>query len=290
MNIIWAFGNNKKEQEFQLSKIEIMSAFTSVILWNHFYPEDKTFLYCDKIVESYFKKIGLLEIWDVIDTKYLSKPNIFNKETFWTVDKIKILEHHKPPFVFMDLDFYIKKKLPEFTKFDLVTAFEEYTIGYYPNYYDKKFKDLELPEFEYFRDTAYNTCFYYCNKLDIMEAYPKLCLSNMELINNMEGITGSDSIFLEQHLLAAMALKNNWNYSPLINQQFNIKDRVWMDSKPNGFFTNQESFDYFRHLDIDKKLTYPDIKLLEIQSEIISLIKMYEPSKLLILHKILQCK
>lgn len=280
MKAVWVFGNNDWDDNFKFGKIELMSAFTSVIMWKHFYPTDVTFLYCDESIKKYFTKIGLLDIWDIVDTSYLQEQDVYNRKAFWTIDKNRILGHMDSEFIFIDLDFYIKKKLPDFTKFDIVTAFEENTIGYYMNCYDKDFYHINIPESKHFKNTAYNTCFYYVKYPEISKIHAEVTLKGIKLINNIENVNGSHNIFMDQYVLAALSNFNKWNYSPLCNQQYIPKNNTYDDIMDRGFFTYQESNDYYRHLGIEKRFDINDIRSLKIQSEILTLLKTHEPNTL----------
>lgn len=289
MNTIWTFGNNDWTKEFKLSKLEIMTAFASVMMWKYFYPNDKRILYCDNTVKSYFDKIGLSNVWDEINTEFLQEQDSYNRKVFWTIDKIRLFQHLETPFTFLDLDFYIKQKLPEYNHFDFVTQCVENTKGYYPYYNDKAFESLTFPSNFTFKDEAYNTCFFYVKNPDVTKQYTDMCLSMMKQINNKPNIHGGHSVFLEQTILTELSKVNGWNYSPLVNQKWFCIHAKWEEEKlPIGLFSAEESKDYFVHLNNDKRrLSSDDTLTLVYQSEILILLKNHIPKSLPILFQII---
>jgi len=290
MNVVWTFGNNDWTKEFKLSKLEITTAFASVVLWKYFYPIDNTILYCDGTVKAYFDRIGLSQIWDEINMSFLQDQESYNRKAFWTIDKIRLFQHIETPFTFIDLDFYIKQKLPEYTQFDFVSAFVENTKEYYPYYNDQKFKTLTFPSEFTFKDEAYNTSFFYVKNPDVTKQYTDMCLSMMRQVSSVEGVHGGHSVFLEQTILTELSKINKWNYSPLVNQKYYISKEVYEPEIQNyGLFTADDSKNYFRHLGNNKRLLKRnESKTLDIQSEILSLIKQHIPELLPKLFKIME--
>lgn len=290
MNVIWAYGNNNWNIPFQLSQLERITAFASVTLWKYFYPNAKTYLYCDETVKTYFDEIGLSKFWDVIDTSIHKNQDVYNRTAFWTIDKIRIFSHLKEPFIFIDLDFYIKQKLPiDFSGLDYMVAFTENTKYFYPYYYDSVFKNLKFSKEFSFKDTAHNTCFFLVNNLDVVNQYTNMCLQYMKNINNVDGVTSGHSVFLEQTILYELSLVNNWKTKCLVNKKFNVLDEVWTNEDTDGFFNPIESEEYYRHLSNDKRrLKESDTKVLLIKGEIIALTKKYNPHLLSVLYKLCQ--
>lgn len=289
MDSIWVYGNNNTNKNFSLTKLELITAFASISLWKHFYPNCITYLYSDKSVVDYLSKFGFIELWDNIDTNVLSNKDVYHRKAFWTIDKIRLFQHIKTPFTFLDFDFYIKKQLPNYLDFDYVVAFEENTKDYYPYYYDKKFSNLQFPKEFTFDNTAHNTCFFYVKNSDVTKKYTDMCLSYMKEINDVDGIHGGHSVFLEQTILCELSKVNNWNTKLLVDKKFNVLKELWTDENTNGFFSPKESEIYYRHLSNDKRrLDKDDFKVKLIQSEIINLTKKYNPHLLPILHKLCQ--
>lgn len=278
MDTIWVYGNNDWSTPFKLKQLELISVFASVTLWKHFYPTAKTILYCDKSVEEYLTKVGIINLWDDVNTNFLTEQGVYNRKVFWTIDKIRLFQHIKTPFTFIDFDFYIKKKLPNYTEYDYVIAFEENTKEYYPYFYDEKFKTLKFPNNFTFNDTAHNTCFFYVSNSDVTKQYTNMCLSYMKEINDVDEIHGGHSVFLEQTILYQLAKVNNWNTKALVNKKFNVLEENWTTESTNGFIDDCKVNDYFTHLSNDKRrLVGDETKAILIKSEIIELTKKFNP-------------
>lgn len=292
MNVIWAYGNNNWDTPFSLSEIERIAAFASITLWKHFYPETTTYLYCDESVKLYFDKIGLSSFWDVIDTSIHKTQDIYNRTAFWTIDKIRVFSHLKEPFIFIDLDFYIKEKIPiEFQEYDYVVAFTENTKSFYPFYYDKVFDCINFPKEFSFNDTAHNTCFFLVNNLDVVKKYTNMCLQYMKDVNDVSGVNSGHSVFLEQTILYQLSLVNKWKTKCLVNKKFNVLNEMWTTDDCDGILTPKESEKYYRHLSNDKRrLVGDETKALLIKSEIIQLTKKYNPHLLVKLFNLIKNK
>lgn len=288
MKAVWAYGNNDWSKPFAFSKLELITAFASITLWKKFYPEVPTYLYCDESVKKYLIEVDLLKFWDNVNTSFHTEQDVYNRKAFWTIDKIRLFQHLETPFTFMDMDFYIKKRLPEYTTYDYVCAFAENTKGYYPFYYDDKFKDLNFPKEFTFKDTAHNTCFFYVKNSDVTKKYTDMCLSYMKEINDKQ-LTQGHSVFLEQTILYELALVNNWNWNLLMNQKFNDVTGKCDPEIIEGFLSPKQTEEYYRHLSVEKMYaTEGTNKFLIIKGEIIGLTKQHNPELLPLLHKLCQ--
>lgn len=289
MNTIWTYGNNDWNSEFKLTKLELITAFASITLWKYFYPNSTTYLYCDESVKEYLTKVDLIQFWDVVDTSFLQEQDVYKRKAFWTIDKIRLFQHIQAPFTFIDFDLYIKQRLPEYTNYDYIVAFTEDTKQYYPYYYDNGFKSLKFPKEFTFKDIAHNTCIFYVSNSDITNKYTDMCLSYMRDINDVAGIHGGHSVFLEQTILYELSIVNQWKTKSIVNKKFNVLNEIWTDVDCDGMLSPIECESYFRHLSNDKRrLNETDKKVLLIKSEIIELTKKYNPQLLPNLFKLIK--
>jgi len=289
MDSIWTYGNNNWNTEFKLTKLELITVFASITLWKKFYPTSTTHLYCDESVKQYLTDVGLIHFWDNVDTSFLQNQDVYQRSAFWTIDKIRLFQYIKTPFTFMDFDFYIKQKLPDYTDYDYVCCFTENTKGYYPEYDCKEFETLKFPKEFTFKDTAHNTCFFYVNNSDVTKKYTDMCLSSMKQINDIDGVSSGHSVFLEQTILYELSLVNGWKTKTLMDTKFDDLEWEIGTEKVDGFLTPIESDSYYRHLSTDKRtLKETDRGWLKIQSEIIELTKKYNPTLLQLLFKLIK--
>lgn len=113
------------DYELLIQKVAVKSAKKHIGL---------TKLYTDKIGFEFYKKKGMLTLWDEIDVDTLEN---FNKDypdvnagKFWTTGKSIIIGKEPIPYLFLDLDFIIRSKLPSWIKnFDLVHTHWEIQRG-----------------------------------------------------------------------------------------------------------------------------------------------------------------
>lgn len=84
-----------------------------------------TKLYTDNIGFEFYKKKGMLELWDEIDTETLENfnrefPNV-NPGRFWTTGKSIVMGKEPVPYLFLDLDFIVRDNLPSWVwNYDVV--------------------------------------------------------------------------------------------------------------------------------------------------------------------------
>jgi len=84
-----------------------------------------TKLYTDNVGYEFYKKNNMIDLWDEIDVDTLES---FNKEysevnpgRFWTTGKSIVIGKEPIPYLFIDLDFIVRSKLPSWiTNYDLV--------------------------------------------------------------------------------------------------------------------------------------------------------------------------
>ena len=133
----------------------------------------ETTLYTDSNGYRYLDSIGLLEYYDNVDIDLLNDFNNninFNSGYFWTTGKTYAICKQTEPFVFLDLDFVIKEKLPaDFSKYDLVHNQWELQRGkFYLS--ESKLNDIDLP-YWYRGMLMPNTSFLQINNLDLLKDY-----------------------------------------------------------------------------------------------------------------------
>ena len=89
-------------------------------------------LYTDTNGYEEFKKNGILELVDEVDTELLNSLDFVNGDQFWTSGKIISICNEEPPFIFMDLDLILKSELPKWIyDYDLVHTHWEIIRGEY---------------------------------------------------------------------------------------------------------------------------------------------------------------
>jgi len=141
----------------------------------------KTKLYTDQIGYDFYKRKGLLDLWDEIDTETLEE---FNRENsgvnpgrFWTTGKSIVIGKEPIPFLFLDLDFIIRSDLPKWIyDYDLVHTQWEIQRGEFFVF------ESEINKYGGIEDFVQNmwmpnTSFVYLNDVNLRDEYLKKHLS-----------------------------------------------------------------------------------------------------------------
>ena len=164
------------QEEYFKPVYEILFTILSVAYWKKLNGTTK--LYTDKIGEEYYRKIGILDLWDEVDTEKLESFNELGIEggVFWTSAKSYCISTEEGPFVFSDLDFIVRQRVPDyFYSTQVGIPHWEIPRGYY---YPSE-KDLQALEhwkpFDGFsqRMLVPNTSFLYVNSKELQDLYWK---------------------------------------------------------------------------------------------------------------------
>lgn len=160
------------EYEILMQKCAILSA--------KMYTKFPIKLITDKIGLEYYSKIGLIDLFDEVDTNLLETINLnydINPSQFWTSGKIISICNEKPPFLFLDLDLILKEPLPEWI-FNYDTVHTHWEIPRSFLYIEERMiKDynLDIPSFDG-QMMIPNTSFLFINNQTILDEYLKLHL------------------------------------------------------------------------------------------------------------------
>jgi len=135
----------------------------------------KTKLYTDTIGYQFYDKMGMLDLWDEIDTETLDN---FDKENndisagiFWTTGKSIVVGKQTEPFIFLDNDFIIRGELPNWIfDYDLVHTHWEILRG---EYFVTNRQIEEIGGVDDFVQNMLmpNTSFLYVNNTELCEDY-----------------------------------------------------------------------------------------------------------------------
>jgi len=254
MNVVWC-----AEHMSFYSNLERAFLYTSILTWKHFYPEHTTNLYCDSHSKQLVSDMGILDLWDNINTEVLDKKQYeFNKEAFWASAKLKVINELTTPFVIIDLDLFIKQRfIPEdYWKLDVVGNFMEVTTRHYPEPYQIR-KYMELPNYEW-DDKAINVAFLYINNEKLRGIYAQTALEWMNVMTEKGGeINGLNMVFCEQKLLWQLIKELKLEHKYLFNQTLVCHKDEWIDNGL-GLFTYKDQYDYAVHFGPDKRRTEED--------------------------------
>ena len=208
-----------------LKKYELMTLILSCLYWKKF--EGTIKLYCDTPFFDYISDLGLLWLWDEVDTHTIDNFSLeINPDLYWAFTKMYVNSLQTTPFCNMDLDFFSRHKI-DFQGYDLVASHIEISdkIEYfYPNYI------YGLP------NKSFNVCFLYVSDLETYQQYYDFALNFA--LNNNERKEGSHRAslmtFVEQRLL----------YKFFENKKTKvIEDHLYDSNIPD--FLGERKYEYF---------------------------------------------
>jgi hypothetical protein len=186
-------------------------------------------LFTDDCGFEYYKKIGILSLFDEVDVSVLNElnnNNDINPAQFWTSGKIISICNQKPPFIFIDLDLIIKDYIPDwFDSYDLVHTHWEICRGpLYINFQQLSEYGIEMDEFDE-KMMIPNTSFLFVNDQKILDKYLNL---HLQLVNKKYDYV-PDWLWLmsDQHILG-------YTIRELGSSVAEITNKVFMQY-PDGF-------------------------------------------------------
>ena len=175
-----------------MKKYELMTMILSCLYWKKYEGEIK--LYCDTNFYDYICDLGLLWLWDSIDTDVMDNlPEDIDYDTYWAFPKMIVNSLQTTEFCNLDLDFFSRIKI-DYEDYDLVASHIELAdrIEYfYPQYMEG------IP------DKSYNVCFLKVSDLETYKEYFDFALRFvLKSPSKKEGShKASLMIFVEQRLL-----------------------------------------------------------------------------------------
>ncbi len=218
-------------KEYQKPDYEILFTILSVSYWKKFNGTTK--LYTDKIGEEYYRKIGILDLWDEVDTETLEDFNKLGIDggIFWTSAKSYCICKEKGPFVFSDLDFIVREKVPDFF-YDKDVSIPHWEIPrgyYYPN--QEQLNSLShWKPFEGFvwNMLVPNTSLLYINSKDLQDLYWK---RHYDLVNTKEIVPEWAWLLSDQGLFGQSIRTLDIKTETLTDRVFLSENEGW---SPNG--------------------------------------------------------
>lgn len=246
-----------------MMRFEAITMILSCLFWKKFQGPIK--LYCDTGFYDYIKKLGLVGLWDEIDTRTITEgfAKDVNHDTFWAYAKMYVNSLQKTPFVSVDLDLFQNESY-DYSTHDIICSHIEYSDFvndnienrsrpvYYPNYYEwDMFKDRfqKYPDLK-FTDHSLNVAVLAVNK-------PEFCKEVFDIAhsfaknNNFDPqdvsthgferfpytIHSSSLItFIEQRVAAAVANTRGYSVKTMMSLEYDAGEQGWVgdQSKMNN--------------------------------------------------------
>jgi hypothetical protein len=132
-------------------------------------------LYTDSIGLSAYQMLGLLSLYDDVDTDFLDNLTQVDPAYFWTSGKIQALQNEKDPFVFLDQDFIVRGEISEqFYEGDVGIGHWEIPRGYYyfrEQDWKEQIKHIDFPKDYNVNAYSPNTSFLYFKNKEVVDKY-----------------------------------------------------------------------------------------------------------------------
>lgn len=158
---------------YDVPDYQIFYTILSAMRWKEF--NGPITLYTDSIGLSFYKQLGLIELYDEINIDFLNNLEPVDPALFWTSGKIQALQNEKEPFVFLDQDFIVRDIIPEsFYSKDIGIGHWEIPRGHYyftKEKWEQDIKHMEFPKNYNIYAYSPNTSLLYFSNPKIVDEY-----------------------------------------------------------------------------------------------------------------------
>lgn len=229
-----------ESDEYTTTDQELLFTILSVGYWKKFNGPTK--LYTDKVGFDYYRKNKMLKLWDEVDVVTLENYDSVDAGQFWTSGKSFAIGKQPLPFVFLDLDFIVRQKLPDWVFESKVTIpYWEIPRGYY---YPTKEQYESIKHWKPKENYAFNmlipnTSFIYLNDESVQKEYLE---EHLRAVNTKDEIPEWFWLVTDQGLFGQSLRNNNVNPNSLTDKVF-LAEYEFVDTpigKAEAFFYKVE--------------------------------------------------
>lgn len=189
------------QKPYEIEDFELLSTILSALLWKKYNGTIK--LYTDSTVKAYYKKLGMLSLWDGgVDTEVLDGiPSSINPKMYWAAGKLYAAQKEKEnTFALIDTDLLVWKSLTS-------KETRRHVIALHP-------ESLE-------DNPCYNTAFSYYqgskNAKDFLGKYTQTAIKYMKDNNEPHADMLSQMVFAEQRIFANCATELGLTVTTLVS-------------------------------------------------------------------------
>lgn len=206
-----------------LSALERLLVALSVSSWRR--HNGPALLYCDRPYARYLDRVGLLELWDEIDTDILEAVDTrIDAPTFWTAGRLAAIAAAPVPFVSLDCDLVVWRELGSELS-DRVVGFTHWESTEPSPWYPAPARLSTPPDFRIRADRdwtlgAANTSIVFFGAASVRDQYAAEALT---FVTGNPGRLRADAgvapelLFAEQRLLPVIAEEAGVPAAPLID-------------------------------------------------------------------------
>lgn len=229
-------------------------------------------LYTTEHDAIFLEKIGILQLYDYVNTEILSRQENIPWDLFKSMSKMRIAaEQSKFPFVTIDTDLIFRNQLNTYNLWgDLTFLYKE--LHLYKNHPPVEFigkrEDYEFPDFTKIQNDLINTSFLIWHNPQLIRDYWNFAYNFIkDNYGNNKEVRWADSknwkcLFAEQKLLTNLIEKDNYNASSIFQIKYLEDIDMWVDVKgeKQNFKEIQHSLNIdFYHLR-NEKLAFYDFR------------------------------
>ena len=208
------FFAKNKDKELTVDKTEIYCTVLSALSWRE--KNGSIIMITDKKGEELFRKLGITDIWEDIDSSLNVDSEEIDPIMFWAGGKLLALQKYPAPCVMIDTDFIVWDTLYFGDK--LIAAHEEYlNPSIYPDIATFDMDNYTFPDGLDYTLPALNTAFLYIPDEDFKQYYTSQAITFMKRAKK-----GGDyltyMVFAEQRLLPMLCKKCGIEYRTLLDK------------------------------------------------------------------------
>jgi hypothetical protein len=172
----------------------------------------------------------MLRLWDEIDVHTLENYDYVDAGQFWTSGKSYAIGKQEGPFVFLDLDFIVRQKLPDWVFNSKITIpYWEIPRGYYyPT--EEQYSQIKhwKPKDGYsYKMLIPNTSFLYINDSNVQKEYLE---EHMKAVNTKDEVPEWFWLVTDQGLFGQSLRNNNVTPQTLTDRVF-LADTEYVESE-----------------------------------------------------------
>mgnify|MGYP007101898241 CR=1 FL=1 len=191
----------------KLADFEIFTLILSALEWRRFNGE--IFLYTDRAGKVFLDDVGLLDLWNGVDTSLDEMDSLgIDENIFWAGAKLFALSKQPLPCVMIDLDFIVWRPLNFDCKLAVIHR-ESRDLPCYPDANYFRLKNFFLPDDLNWSLDPCNTALAYFGDENFVKRYVKFAFDFMKVAEPLPTQSGWDllpyMVFVEQRWLAMCA-------------------------------------------------------------------------------------
>lgn len=245
------------DKPFKLWKAEVVTMVGQALLWKKYYNK-LTYLYCDSNTSKILEDLGVLDVWDVIDSTSLDETIDINRTRFWSSGKIRVMSMQTEPYVMSDLDMICFDNLHDSKFFNVDFGAYHRELWLMNAAYSNPRGKLNEARFKMKCKSSwfanpYNMSFIAMNNMELNRQFTSNSLEYMVKASQIETPSYKNNqytVFAEQYMMAAIIKANNYTNLCAIKAAYQ-DNGLWFNTC-KGMWSLQDNWNHSIHLWLDK--------------------------------------